>query len=155
MKFKVNAGVDIETTTPGEMAGMLDSSQQSWFAEMARGLKHFEFVLTGEVVAGAVTVVDSSAGPRPGFVWMIRRLSVDQLGAGDVLRIYRAPASPLRFVDVLADSDPSIKPASAGLILHGGQYLEATGTGLTTTARELVITGEAVEAPEFMIWKLL
>lgn len=155
MKFKINAGVDIETATPGEVAGMLDSSQQSWFAEMARGLKHFEFVLTGTVTAGAVVIGDLDAGPRQGFVWAVRRLSVDQLGDGDSLSIYRAPASPSRFVDVLTPSRPSVKPAATGLVLHGGQSLQVTGTGLTTTAAELVVTGEAVECPEFMIWKLL
>lgn len=155
MKFKINAGVDIETATPGEVAGMLDSQQQSWFAEMARGLKHFEFMLTGSVTDGDVDMADLDVGPRPGFVWAVRRLSVDQLGTDDVLSVYRQPAGPTRFVDVLTASRPSIKPAATGLVLHGGQSLEVTGTGLTTTALELVVTGEAVECPEFMIWKLL
>jgi hypothetical protein len=155
VKFKINAGVDIETATPGEVAGMLDSSQQSWFAEMARGLKHFEFALTGDVTGGVVDMADLGAGPRQGFVWAVRRLSVDQLGVADVLSIYRAPASASRFVDVLTASRPSVKPASTGLVLHGGQSLQVTGTGLTTTAVELIVTGEAVECPEFMIWKLL
>lgn len=155
MKFKINAGVDIETATPGEIGTMLDSQQQSWFAEMARGLKHFEFMITGAVDAGTVDMVDLETGPRQGFVWAVRRLSVDQLADGDVLSVYRQPAGPLRFVDVLTASRPSIKPAATGLVLHGGQSLEVTGTGLTTTATELVVTGEAVEAPEFMIWKLL
>lgn len=155
MKFKINAGVDIETTTPAEVAGMLDSSQQSWFAEMARGLKHFEFVLTGAVVGGVVDMADLDAGPRQGFVWAVRRLSVDRLNTADVLSVYRAPAAPSRFVDVLTASRPSIKPASTGLVLHGGQSLQVTGTGLITEAVELVVTGEAVECPEFMIWKLL
>jgi len=155
VKFKINAGVDIETATPGEVAGMLDSQQQSWFAEMARGLKHFEFVLTGAVTAGAVDMVDTQSGPRPGFVWAVRRLAVDQLGTGDTLRVYRAPAGPTRYVGALTDTRTDYRPGAAGLLLHGGQSLEVVGAGLTTTAAELVVTGEAVEAPEFMLWKIL
>jgi hypothetical protein len=155
VKFKVNAGVDIETTAPEEMRGMLDGSQQSWFKEMARGVKHFEFVLSGAVSGGVFDAVDLEAGPRAGFVWSVRRLSVGQLGTGDVLSVYRNPAGPTRYVGALTATSTTYKPGSGGLILHGGQSLEVTGTGLTTTAASLVITGEAYECPEFMIWKLL
>lgn len=157
-RFKINAGVDIETATPHEISGMLDSQQQSWFAEMARGLKHFRFELAGAVATGAVDMADAGTQPRPGFVWAVRRLSVDQLGTGDALRVYRTPSGtpgdPQRFLYQLSATSPSVQPGSAGLILHGGEGLEVRGTGLVTTAAVLVVTGEAIEAPEFMMWKL-
>jgi hypothetical protein len=156
VKFKINAGVDIETATPAEVAGMLDSSQQSWFAEMARGVKHFRFGFTGAVTTGAVDISSAQqGGPNQGFVWAVQRLSVDSLGTGDTLRVYRAPVQQNTFYGLLTATSPEIHFGSKGMILHGGEELEITGTGLTTTATNLTVSGEAIELPEFMLWKFL
>jgi hypothetical protein len=155
MKFKINAGAQIETATPGEIGGMLDSQQQSWFAEMARGEKHFRYGISGDVTGGALALFDISQGPHQGFVWSFRRLSVGQLADADTVTISRAPASANTFINTLTGSRPAYHPGKGGLILHGGESLMFTAAGLTTTATNLTITGEFVEVPEFMLWKIL
>lgn len=154
--FKMNAGLNFETTTPKEVAGMLGDSQQSWFAEMARGHKHFRLAISGAVTGGVTDIRDATqGGPNTGFVWAIQRLSVDGLAAGDTLKVYRFPAGPNTFIGLLTAASPELHVGSKGIVLHGGEDLEITGTGLTTLQPTLTVNGEALEVPEFMIWKIL
>ncbi len=159
MKFKIGAGLDFETTTPHEMRGMLSEGQQSWFAEMARGLKHFELSISGAVSGGALSIDGSQqvdGGPREGFAWAVQRLSCDLLASADVLKVYRGAASTTgeRYIGPITSTGP-LRLGSKSLILKGGQFMSVTGAGLATTAATLVITGEAIEVPEFMLWKIL
>lgn len=155
MKFKINAGVDLETTTPGEMKGMLDGSQQAWFQEMAKGVKSFRFAISGTVTDGTFTITSGLSGPNQGTIWAVQRFSVDQLATGDVIRLYRSPASENTFLGQLTVDAPMYHPGQGGIIIKGGEMLDVTGDSLTTTAGSLTITGEAWELPEFMVWKLL
>jgi hypothetical protein len=165
-KFKINAGVDIETATPAEVKGLVDASQQAWFHEMARGMKQLYPAAAAAVSSGALDLVGANAQgdplwPDQGMCWRVNRLTVSGLGTGDSLSLWRIPeggvaASPgpqpgARLVDLLTTARPAIYPGK-GLILQPGQALELTGASLTAT--QVTVNLDVTEVPAFMVWKL-
>lgn len=159
MKFKIQAGAEVETATPHEIGKMLDGNQQSWFAEMARGVKFFRFTITGTVASGALVLDDNQRpGPEQGFIWAVQRFACDGFTADDtgIINLYRDPATSNQFLGQLTAGAPMYHPGQLGVIVKGGEFLTATGATLEATdGTPIIITGEALEVPEFMAWKLL
>lgn len=164
MKFKINAGTVIDAATPDEVKDAVHGAQQSWFQEMARGLKHMRFETQAAVATGETLTIDNPAqpcGPEQGFAWAVQRVSVEGLTGSDTLQVFRsplpgAPGVPTGRLYGVISPTQNLHVGSRGIVLHGGERLAVSGTGLSTTVGTIVVvSGEVVEVPEFMIWKLL
>ena len=57
-------------------------------------------------------------------------------------------------VGQLTQAVPFIYPGSCSILLYGGEYLTITGASLGSTG-QLIVNGEAVEAPAFLLGRLV
>lgn len=161
MKFNIQAGGNIETTTPLETRDIVQNSQQQWFSEMAAGVKHQRFSAQG-TVAGSSIYINSldDLGPQPGYYWSIQRVTVEGLLAADTLYVYRGQA-PLsggpsgNAVGIMSIAQ-NYHVGSKGLILHGGEQLQFFAAGITqANGSTVIVNGEALSVPAQQLWKLL
>jgi hypothetical protein len=159
-KVKLEIGAELDLLAPKDLRAELDQSAAGWFRELARGLKVIRFPqpLTATVSGGAVTIGAEQPdapplGPRQGFVWMIQRISVWGDQSTDDILLYRGSDSANQFIARISLATGIFTPGSKALLLHPGEQLLFTGTGLTSTS--ITVNGEAIEAPGPMIWKLL
>ena len=161
MKYRIGHGVEFESLTRGELDDALGAMDvgASWFQEFARGVKPIRLLGVGTVTAGAVTVGAGAGpgfdGPEQGCTWAIRRRSVAARGTGDTLKIYRNGQDVSNFIGTITAANPRVGFGSTEFLLLPTDQIVITGTGLTTTATQLVVTGEGIEVPSFMVSKLL
>lgn len=156
-KTKLGAGQVVDTLTQGELDASLDRQTRDWFQEQARGFSTARFASIGTVDSTDVTVPQSGAepiGPDTGFAWTVQRLSVVNLGDGDVLRIYRNSVTDFNFIDQVTDTAPSVHFGSKGLVLRAEERLILVGTGLAATG-DVIVNGEAIEVAELDLYKIL
>lgn len=156
MKFKLQAGREVDVLTKEELKAGLTENTASWFREMARGLSTARFDGTSTVAAGDVSIPaagQAAVGPDVGFCWAVQRITADGLDANDVLVVYRNSAQPINRLGTVT-ATTSFKPGSKGCILRGDERLIITGTGLTATG-DITINGESIEAAESDIYKLV
>lgn len=140
-----------------ELYEQLNKTQEAWFAERARGVKPMNLPVTiATIASGSVTLPPSGPtrlGPKQGFTWIVKRLSVTGLATNDVLNVYVNSATAMGFVDTITATKPAIYPEE-GLMLEGGEYLIVSGSSLSATG-DLAVTGQIVETPTVDVWKVL
>jgi len=156
-QVKIQAGATFETTSPKEVSELTRTAYSEAFQELAMGVKPMRFEATGTISGAAVTIPQPqdgqlALGPSQGFVWRIDRVSVFGLGSGDVLQVHRTVSDGTAFLGNLTAVNGYLNVPESPL-LYGGEFLIATGTGLTATG-QLVLNGEGVEVPAFALWKL-
>lgn len=155
--FTLKNNAKIEVITPAEQRAMMDQQTRDWWEEKARGVQPARFVGYGTVSAGAVTLPgtsDNPIGPRPGFAWMVYRISVRGLATNDVLHVFRSngvSATDENYIDDITAASPALL-LSKGLLLRSGEKLIITGTSLTATS--VTVNGEAQEVPDTDVNKL-
>lgn len=155
-KTEMRAGAPIETLNQAELSAVLTQQTTTWFQEQARGFTTARFSGLATVAGGAVQVPptdDNRFGPDQGFAWAVQRVSASGLSANDILSVYRDTATPLNFLGYITATQ-NFSPGSKGVILRGGESLVVAGSSLTATG-DIVVTGEAVQAAELDIYKLL
>jgi hypothetical protein len=86
VKFSLQAGGHIETTTPAEMRDLLRDEERRIQAEL-RGIKMRRLPLLQNTVAAGAVVIGGDGGqpqvgPESGYVWVIRMLAVNGLTPG-------------------------------------------------------------------------
>lgn len=156
-QVKIQAGATFETTSPKEVAELTKAAYSDSFQEMARGVKPMRFEATGTVATAAVTIPQAQGGqlglgPSQGFVWRVDRVSVYGLASGDVLQVHRTVADGTAFIGNIPASTGYLDVPEAPL-LYGGEFLVVVGSSLTATG-QLILNGEGVEVPSFMLWKI-
>lgn len=164
-KYKITHGTEFESLSKGELDGALDDLKggigHSYFQELARGVKSIRFLGFG-TIAGASLLISGSpgssdglGGPEQGMTWAVRRLSADGLAAADVLKIYRSFVDPANFIGTIATGGGFRAGfGSTEFILQPTDQIVISGTGLAATG-QIVVNGEGIEVPSFMISKLL
>lgn len=161
MKFKLDFGAEIDLLTKDELAGALDSYGDRRLAEYALGLKHFDLpVLLGTVPASGDLTLGSTGdpdqtycGPRQGFCWRVARVSVSGISSTQTVNLYKGDVGASRFVSVLSATSPAFL-TSHGLLLKPGGHIVIDGSGLTV-GEQITVSGEAIEAPAELIYKLI
>jgi hypothetical protein len=163
-KYKITHGTEFESLSRGELDDALGDLKggmgHSYFQELARGVKSIRFLGVGTIAAGSLTIsgppgsADGLGGPEQGMTWAIRRLSADGLSANDVLKIYRSVVDAANFIGSITGPGFRAPFGSTEFILLPTDQIIVTGTGLTATG-QIVVNGEGVEVPSFMISKLL
>lgn len=154
MKFKLQAGREIDVLTKDELKAGLTDNTASWFKEEARGFNTARFGPIVGTVSGAAVAIpgpgDPTIGPDPGFVWAVQRITADGLSANDVINVYR---------NSLTTRVGEITQArgirrSDGILLRSNERLLFTGAALTATG-DVSLNGDAIEVSEADIYKVL
>lgn len=156
MRFKLQAGREVDVLTKEELQAGLTANTASWFQEKARGLSTARFDGTATVAAAAVSIPapgQAAIGPDVGFCWAVQRVTADGLQANDVLVVYRNSAQPINRLGTITATS-SFHPGSKGCILRGDERLIITGATLTATD-DITVNGEAIEATESDIYKVV
>ena len=149
MKFKLQAGMDLDLLTKAEVLETL----QGWHAELVRGV-HFRAISeSAPAVAGAYT---AELRPRAGFVWSITSLAIAGNAIAlpaDTFSVYRDEVSPSKLVasGIVRDRqwDPGV------LVIDGPNSLVVTGPATGVAGTDVFVTGAAIELPAQLAWQLL
>jgi uncharacterized Zn-binding protein involved in type VI secretion len=156
VRFKLQAGREVDVLTKDELQAGLTANTASWFQEMARGLSTARFDGTGTVATAAVLIPPAGQrpiGPDVGFCWALQRVSADGLAAADTLVVYRNSVTPSNRLGVITAA-ANFHPGSKGVILRGDERLIVTGAALAATG-DVTISGEALETSEADLYKLI
>ncbi len=155
MKFKIQAGAELDLLTAGEVRGELDRFAANWRAEVARGIRYRRFSIFGDTDGSGVLALgesgDQRAGPSTGFCWLLKRLSVGggYTPASQSIAFYHSSPNPSSLIDpdlgAVQDYEEFFAP---------GETLVFAGTSLTASTR-IWVTGQVLEAPEALAWKLI
>jgi hypothetical protein len=151
---KLGAGQQVETLNQAELHHELTKQTTAYFQEQARGFTSARFGPVAVTVSGgSVTVPGADAtrfGPDQGWAWAVQRISADGLAANDVLKVYLNGTIYVGQITAAAN----FAPGSKGCVLRGGDFLVVKGSSLTATG-DIVVNGEAAQAAELDIYKLL
>lgn len=163
MKFKLNAGAEFDILTQHELQDTL----RNWMVEVVKGARPVRFSAQAQIVNNAVSVggFDASTatgqlGPRPGFVWAVRRITQTGLAVTtDPTAIWVNNTQPQDLVLPAftgANSVNGYKSFNSGeLLLVGDDRLIIASTGAVASVGTVTIAGAALELPVGMLWKLI
>lgn len=155
MKFRFNAGAELDMLTQGELRAELAAAAVAWRTEQARGITWRKASMFADSTAGGALLMgesgDQRLGPDSGMVWKLHRISVSggYVPASHALALY---------ADSVSDSSLIVPDLLTGYqelygeILTGGQTLVLSGTATAST--RVWVTVLAQEAPEYLAWKL-
>lgn len=164
MKFKLQAGAELDLLTRDEIKDVMRSGMRDWVLEAMRGPMPKRFAAQGTITANAVTVDGSNGsgvlGPEAGFAWLITRVAVSGVTlATDATALYVNAVSPwnlvLPNVTGVTGSTGYHEFPSGQITLRGNDRLILASTGSIAATGQVTLTGSAWEVPETMLWKLL
>lgn len=159
MKQKFNAGADLDMLTRDEVREVLESSQKSWFNEVAKGDRYKRFSIQAPVLAAGTVVIGEDnltrVGPNDGFVWSLKRLNLVATTAfdftSDFTYLYINDAHPSSMVRQITAAYTQF--GNNEVVLYPGDSLVVTSVSLT--AGEIVtMSGAMRELPISMAWRL-
>lgn len=141
-----------------ELKEGLSTHQRNWFAERGRGVKTLQIPTTVATIASSAVTLPAAGqtpvGPRPGFTWAVKRLTVAGLGTNDVLKVYMNAVNDMNLLGILTPTAPSLFPGELGIILQDGDVLIFNGTSLTATG-DVAVNGQVLEVPTVDVWKIV
>lgn len=158
-EFKLTAGGVINTLTKEE----LDHSLKSFQIQNAVGARPVHFSAQGVVdgsgalsIGGAVTLTGGTLGPGSGFYWVVNRLALRVNNAAQAsFSIFINSAQPQSLVrDVISTANGYASFPTPDLVLNPDDSLVVTASG-GTTGHVAVVTGQAIEVPATLLWKVL
>jgi len=155
-KVRLELGAELDMLSKDEMGGLLDR-HGSWEREAAYGMRQTDLPMMQGAVSGAAISLGADqaggtqCGPPAGWYWAVHRISVDGLGASDVVKVWKDS----RFICAILQSAGSFATfGKGGLTLKGGENLLVKGTGLAATGT-ITVYGEATSVPGPLMWKIL
>lgn len=157
-EFKMTAGGVFNTLTKEE----LDASLKAWMVDNAKGARPVRFAAQGTVAAdgtltvgGAITLTGGTLGPTSGFYWVVNRIAVRVAGAPASYSIFINSPQPQDLVrDVTSTANGYVGFSTPDLVLSGDDSLVITAAG-ATSGQIAVITGQALEVPASLLWKVV
>jgi hypothetical protein len=151
-KTVLQLGSTVETLTPGELRNELAATSQEIFRQFGRGVKYLRFgplASSLSVGGGGTLTIDGSSvqglGPREGFVWTVRRITVAGLAAGatpDTALLYRNNPGGIP-VWKFDGTDPIQRFGKLEMMLLGGETLSLVAT--VAGATQVTISGDVLE----------
>lgn len=164
MRTALELGAQLDMVSPEELEAAFAQHAQTYFQQLARGVKYLRFGPFPVTIAAGAFSFDGSgadqnlaAGPREGFVWTIRRLLVSGLGTGgtpDVINFYRNKASGIPFWQLNGNSFGQTF-GKCEMLLLGGETLCFANSGSITATGQVTVSGDAIEVAAEEIWKLV
>lgn len=159
MLTKFDIGAPIDTLTRGELSDELANHAQEWFRQLARGVKYLRFGPVAATIANSAFTLTGSTtglGPREGFVWSIRRVTVWGLTTGvtpDVANLYRNQSSGVP-VWQFNGNNFAYTFGKCELLLLPGEHLSLANSGTIAATGSISLSGDLLEAPAEEIFKL-
>lgn len=160
MLTRFEIGAPLETLTKGELDSSLAAAAQNEFRQFARSVKYLRFGPVATAIASSAFSLDGTAadiGPREGFVWSLRRITVTGLTTGatpDIANLYRNRAGGIpvwqfngnNFIYTFGKTE---------LLLLGGETLSLVNVGTIAATGSVTISGDCLEVAAEEIFKLL
>lgn len=144
MKFKVQAGAELDIPSTDEIKGIVDRSNQTHWEQYTTGL--LSRSVSGNpltIAAGGTAVV---AGPDPGWIWEVRRISV----FGAPVDIHFNDSNPSTYIDSCIVGVNTF--GSKAVIVKSGSVLIAVNNGMSTVTVNVNLG--ISEVPVDQEWKL-
>jgi hypothetical protein len=161
VEFEIKAGGKLDLLTQREAHAAFKGALKDWMVEAYKGARPVKFAGAGTIANGAVQIggsdgigaTTSNLGPAAGMVWSVKRLAVRGISSGsETLSLYTNTASPF---DLVRDGVTGFERfGSDELILIGPEKLLFAGTNLVSTGT-VTVSGQAMELPIGMLWKLV
>ena len=151
-------GATWETLDKDDVMQVMQKHADVLLLREAQGVKYLRFgPVQGSVSGSAVTIGNGSnpIGPRSGYIWSIRRLSVSGLTSGgtpDTIQLYRDNPGGQALWS-LDGNNFFAKFGRLELALFGGEQLYAVGTSLQASG-PVALDGDVLEVPAVQIYKL-
>lgn len=161
-KQKIQAGATLDTVTSKELSDALGAHLRSWVAETTVGGRFTRFSAVGTVASSAVSIGGASTdlGPGPGFVWDVRRLRITSssgtITPADIFGVFINDPGP---ASTVARSDDTVASQrmwnwNGNVVLYPGDNLLITNIGTLATTGGLTVSGQVLELPLTLAWKL-
>jgi hypothetical protein len=160
-RVKIQAGAEFDILNKDELDGSLKEAEAREVAAL-RGVKDERFMLIGTVASSALTLGDPStgsvggiiAGPREGYVWVIKHLVIEGLTASatgpDVMNIYRNA----RIVWQLNGNVFCQTFGKGEIVLKPGEVMYFKNSGSLAATGQVTAHGTAWSVPAELIGKL-
>jgi hypothetical protein len=154
VKTRLELRAEVDLLNKNELEDALDKNDR-WQREAAFGLKHMDIPrMLGTPGGGTLALGGDQAdqpitGPKAGWVWGVKRISVDGLASGDEVKIYKGS----RFICWVSYQPGYVTFSKGQCVLKDGDYLRVTGSGLTTTS-QVEVYGETDNVPGPLAWKI-
>lgn len=164
MRSRLELGAEVETLTPGELKDGLRSElaqhAQDMIREYARGLKYMRFGPVAAPIANNAFLLNGSSqgqvGPREGFAWSVRRITVSGLASGatpDVANLYRNGTSRPPIWQFTGNAFAQ-RFGKLELLLLPGEHLDLVSVGSITATGQITLDGDVLECAAEEIGKL-
>jgi hypothetical protein len=150
VKHVIQPGGTIDTLTQGELHTELASVSQEFFRQFGRGVKYLRFgPLATPIASNAFTIDGSTAalGPRSGFCWTIRRITVWGLATGsspDLANLYRNQNTGIP-VWQFNGNNFAYTFGKLEMLLLPGETLSLVSSGTITATGQVSISGDLLE----------
>jgi hypothetical protein len=128
MKFKIQAGAELDLLTKDELSDLLDNHTSDFDRMLSRGLKYGKFssTLSENINSGAsgiyTTGVFEIVGPEQGFVWSVKNITFSNLGATGCDLLING-SNPGDVIHTGLVNSGTVYPGQNGLIIPSGQNL--------------------------------
>lgn len=153
-------GAPIETLTQGELHTELAGVSQEIFRQFGRGVKYLRFGPIPTTIAGNAFTLDGSSvnglGPRSGFCWAIRRITVWGLANGttpDVANLFRNQTSGVPIWQFNGNNF-AYTFGKLEMLLLPGETLSLVNSGTITATGQVSISGDILEVAAEEISKI-
>lgn len=157
MKFKIQAGAEIDVATKKEVRDEIEAARTSWIGEVARGDRFRRFsAYAYSDAAGTVAVGQTGQyiGPAEGFVWSVTRFAVTSGydPATQVLSLTLGSDATTGSAVIIPDLGTYNDLSGNQLVLYPGDRLYVVGT--VAASSRVWVTGQARELPISLAWRL-
>lgn len=160
MKFKVQAGAELEIPSQREIQDAVSTVMTSWISENMRGGRYRRLTAMGTITGGSLSIggpdETHQLGPASGYVWDVRRLFINgyQLTAPiDVVWVYVNDASSGSVIASTTQSESGLFRFDRQVVLYSGDNLMLAGLSLAA-AGPVYVTGTVLEYPASQAWRL-
>jgi hypothetical protein len=161
----IQGGLKVDIPSRQEIRDTFSTEMDARERQQARAFKWMRLpVYTGTPAASAVTI-DSATngglelGPQQGYAWSIRRIVVDGMTASsttpDIINMYRNAITSQAPLWQFNGNSFGYTFGRLEMVIMGGDALKFASVGTFAATGLIRVTGEVLEVPAEMLWKLV
>lgn len=158
----LQAGARFEIPNKAEVRDAFSAELDARDRQAARGFKWLRLpeILTGTPSGNAITLGATKGqvlGPESGYAWSLKRLIVSGLTTGatpDVVNLYRNDRFSGPPLWQFNGNNFGYTFGKLELVLMGGDTLSLQNVGSIASTSPVLVSGELIEVPAEMLWKL-
>lgn len=148
MKFKIQAGAEIDVPSRKEIQDIVDRSNQSTWEQYTTGLVYRQYVQAGFTLQNASPQL--IGGPEPGLTWSVKRVSLP-IPNGTTFELHFNDGNPSTYIgDVVRG--PNVFSSDSLIVKPGNQLVLYIPTGGPVAVPAVMVA--FAEIPMDQEWKL-